>query len=132
MALPEDATTVDEGTTREYSVVREHDGYEVINSILSENGLNILFKSDKFSKFIISYVDTALQPSPEPSVEPSPEPSVEPSAIPTPEQKNEDSKAVGSNPITSDDIVIWMIIFGITTIAYIIINKKDQKGKRAK
>ena len=63
--LPESFINNDENTTREYFVIREHNGeVEVLDATLSDNGKYIVFESDKFSTYAIGYEDTVIEEPP--------------------------------------------------------------------
>ena len=66
VALPEDLLSVEEGYTRTYYIVRNHNGsLDIIDSVLSKDNKSLTFSSDKFSTYAIAYVDTLITENPE-------------------------------------------------------------------
>lgn len=59
ISIPNDIKEVDEGHTRNYYIIREHDGkIEVIKDVkVSEDGKTLEFESDRFSTYAIAYND---------------------------------------------------------------------------
>ncbi len=58
--VPEDLPEVKEGYTRVYYILREHDGkVEVLKTVLSEDGTELSFATDKFSTYALAYEDQA-------------------------------------------------------------------------
>ena len=71
--LSNDLRTVSEGYTRNYYVIREHDGkVEFIDATLSQDGKLLSFKTDKFSVYAIAYNDTKNEEPSKPSIPENP------------------------------------------------------------
>ena len=62
LELPDNLPTLKKGFTRKYSITRIHDGKEEQLESKVE-GNNISFESDRYSTFILSYVDVEANPS---------------------------------------------------------------------
>lgn len=62
VALPENLQKVEEGYSRTYYIVREHNNKaEILNTTLSEDGKYLTFESDKFSSFALAFVDKKIE-----------------------------------------------------------------------
>lgn len=62
VALPENLQKIEEGYSRTYYIVREHNNQtETLNATLSEGGTYLTFESDKFSTFALAYVDKEIE-----------------------------------------------------------------------
>ena len=58
--IPENLINTDNSKTREYAVVRNHDGkVEVLNGTYDANAKTFTFETDKFSDYAVAYKDTA-------------------------------------------------------------------------
>ena len=58
IALPENLKAVEEGYTRVFYLVREHNGeFDALEATLSADGKFLTFASDKFSVYALAYVD---------------------------------------------------------------------------
>ncbi len=58
--IPENLPEVKEGYTRVYYILREHDGkVEKLKTVLSEDGTELSFATDKFSTYVLAYEDQA-------------------------------------------------------------------------
>ena len=58
--VPENLPEVKEGYTRVYYILREHNGkVEVLDTLLSDDGKELSFATDKFSTYALAYVDEA-------------------------------------------------------------------------
>ena len=58
--IPTDLPEVAEGYTRTYYILREHDGkVERLETLLSEDGTELSFATDKFSTYVLAYEDQA-------------------------------------------------------------------------
>ncbi len=56
--VPEDLPKVAEGYTRTYYILREHNGeVEILDTLLSEDGTELSFATDKFSTYVLAYED---------------------------------------------------------------------------
>lgn len=126
---------------RTYYVVRNHNIYNILNSSLSDDGLKLLFKSRKYSDYAFVYVDT-LKDESLPSVNPDDIEKTEENSstgsnipsdldensevgdiVPLPEQDDSNNQTNSNsstgnkagNPITVDKIVMYLLIFIIST-----------------
>jgi hypothetical protein len=100
VALPENLQGAEEGYTRTYYIVRQHEGKtEILNTTLSEDGTYLTFESDKFSTYALAYEDT----------------------------KVEDTTL--SNPQTGDNIIVYAItlLVSVIGICSVVIIKKNNK-----
>lgn len=62
--LPENLKNNDTKLSRNYYVLREHDGkVDIINAELSNDGKYLVFKTDKFSTYALAYEDTLKETS---------------------------------------------------------------------
>lgn len=63
--LPEKLINTNEKVNRKYYVIREHEGkVEIIEDVkLSEDGKSLIFKSNKFSTYVLAYEDEIIQDS---------------------------------------------------------------------
>ena len=58
VSIPTDLPKVEEGYSRTYYIVRNHNGVvEILDTKVSEDGKSLNFDSDKFSTYAIAYVD---------------------------------------------------------------------------
>ena len=58
--IPDNLPEVKEGYTRVYYILREHDGkVEKLKTILSDDGTELSFATDKFSTYVLAYEDQA-------------------------------------------------------------------------
>lgn len=97
---------VPEGYTRKYYITREHNSeIELLDADLTENKLGLKFKTDKFSTYGITYVDTKI------------------------EEANSGS-ASSSNPKTGDNIVTYISIFAFSIVGIAIMKKANTKRGR--
>lgn len=97
---------VPEGYTRKYYITREHNSeIELLDADLTENKLGLKFKTDKFSTYGITYVDTKI------------------------EEANNGS-ASSSNPKTGDNIVTYISIFAFSIVGIAIMKKANTKRGR--
>jgi DNA-binding protein H-NS len=120
--IPEELAKVENGTTRTYSVLREHPEFEVIDNELSNDGKTISFKSNKFSTFALVYDEVEeVQPAPGGNTE---EKTEETNSIDELDKTEEGEFSLPiTGPITGDNILIWVSIFGISFIVLIIVRK---------
>ena len=59
IALPSEYQNTNKKYNRTYYIIREHDGvYESIPAVVSNDGLYVTFKTDKFSTYAVAYTDT--------------------------------------------------------------------------
>ena len=58
--IPEDLPELKEGYTRVYYILREHDNkVETLETVLSDDGTELSFATDKFSTYVLAYEDQA-------------------------------------------------------------------------
>lgn len=100
--LPENLRGTENGYTREYYIVREHNGEtELIKAKVSEDGNYITFETDRFSTYALAYKDVKVEA--------------------------ENVK----NPSTGDYIVSYVTLLVVSAIgiAFVILNKKKAMNK---
>lgn len=62
VALPETLQKAEDGYSRTYYIIREHNNEtEILNTTLSEDGKYLTFESDKFSSFALAFVDKKIE-----------------------------------------------------------------------
>ena len=120
--IPEELAKVENGTTRTYSVLREHPEFEVIDNELSNDGKTISFKSNKFSTFALVY-DEVEEVQPEHGGNTEEKTEVTNSIDELDKTEEGEFSLPITGPITGDNIIIWVSIFGISFIALIIVRK---------
>ena len=127
VAVPEDLPEVEEGYTRNYYIIRNHEGtIEIIkNAKLSEDGKSIIFGSDKFSTYAIAYNDVKDEDK-----------ETKPEDTKTDESKPEDTKTedvkkenVAIGPVTGDDIAIYVVSLIISIMGIIVLGKLNVSRK---
>ena len=104
ISIPEGISKVEDGYTRKYTIIRVHDGVaEELETIYNENG-TLTFSSDKYSTYAITYVDTLNN-----SIE-----------------GNEDNV---ENPVTGDNIIVYIALLSIAILGMVISIKIRNKNK---
>ncbi len=116
LVLPKNFPAVAEGYQRTYSVVRFHatEAPKVLPATDNGDG-TISTKSDKFSTYVITYVDTLAATNNEPTNNTPAEDTTVPA---------EDNKQEASNPKTGDIIMSVVAIFAIASVGLVIADKK--------
>lgn len=70
LSIPTDLPKVEEGYSRTYYIVRNHNGVvEILDTKVSEDGKALNFESDKFSTYALAYVDEKVEDKIENKVE---------------------------------------------------------------
>lgn len=70
VSIPTDLPEVEEGYSRTYYIVRNHNGVvEILDTKISEDGKSLNFDSDKFSTYALAYVDEKVENKVEDNVE---------------------------------------------------------------
>lgn len=115
--IPEDLPEVEEGYTRVYYIIREHDGeIEILDATEKDGALE--FSSDKFSTYAIAYKDVVKEEDKEDKKE---------------EQENEKSEEVKTdNPATGDNIIVYVAILVVALIgigSVVVIKKRNNMKK---
>lgn len=110
IVLPQEIAKVSNGYVRTYSVVREHDGYELIDSKVSSGNNSVSFKSDKFSTFSIAYVEEKSDN----------------------ETKNESEDTNKKHPITGDTIIKHSTVLAIGVACLYFAMKRKTRRIRSK
>ena len=123
VAIPEDVlkSEVAEGFARKYYIIRNHNGViEYLDAILSEDGKNISFETDKFSAYALAYRDEEITTS-EGGIGES---------IEEPKDDNLATEETNTNniPNTGDNIVLYVLLT-IVSVAGIILAKKVNTKK---
>ena len=104
--LSEKLRDIPEGYTRKYYIMREHNSeIELLDADLTENKLGIKFKTDKFSTYGITYVDTKIE-------------------------ETNNGNTSSSNPKTGDNIVAYISIFAFSVVGIAIMKKANVKRGR--
>lgn len=104
--LSEKLRDIPEGYTRKYYIMREHNSeIELLDADLTENKLGIKFKTDKFSTYGITYVDTKIE-------------------------ETNNGNTSSSNPKTGDNIVTYISIFAFSVVGIAIMKKANVKRGR--
>lgn len=116
LKVPNELINTDENITRTYKIIRIHnDNAEYINATYDENNKALIFKTDKFSKYIITYSDKNLPLKPLP-VDPIP------------------NDPIPKNPKTGSDNTAYIVSFIISsictlsTLCYIKYVNKEEKN----
>ena len=130
VSIPDEIATVQEGKTRTYNILRDHNDYQIIENNLSTDGKTISFKSNKFSTFALVYDEVEEEKTATGNTEDDNE------ATPT-ENKNDEDEAIPegelslpiTGPITGDNIGVWIAVCGITFVALIIVKRKNKNRK---
>lgn len=115
--IPENLPEVEEGYTRVYYIIREHDGeIEILDATEKDGALE--FSSDKFSTYAIAYKDVAKEEDKEDKKE---------------EQENEKLEEVKTdNPATGDNIIVYVAILVVALIgigSVVVIKKRNNMKK---
>ena len=116
LTLSKDIPQVEEGYERTYSVVRFHQDEDPVVLPAKDNGDGtITVESDKFSTYVITYVDTLAKTD----EEEKPADTTEETTVPAEEKKEE-----ASNPKTGDIIMSVVAVFAIASVALVVADKK--------
>lgn len=76
VALPKTLQKAEDGYSRTYYIIREHNNEtEILNTTLSEDGKYLTFESDKFSSFALAFVDKKIEEDKEINQKPETTPS---------------------------------------------------------
>lgn len=109
VAVPEGLPEVEEGYTRNYTILRNHNGeIEEIAADLSKDGKYITFSSDKFSVYAISYEDVKEGQQ-------------------TNGEANANEQENIANPQTGDKILIYGAIFVLAVLGLVYAKKRINK-----
>ncbi len=107
--LSDELRNVPEGYTRKYYITREHNSeIEILDTTLTENELALKFKTDKFSTYGITYVDTKIEDA----------------------NNNNSTTTSSNNPKTGDNIVTYISIFAFSVVGIAIMKKTNTKRGR--
>ena len=116
LTLNKNIPAVEEGYERTYSVVRFHATEDPAVLPATDNGDGtITVESDKFSTYVITYVDTLAATNNEPTNNTPAEDTTVPA---------EDNKQEASNPKTGDIIMSVVAVFAIASVGLVIADKK--------
>lgn len=136
ITLDEELKNVPEGYERTYQIIRVHNGIaEVLETTLSSDKNAIEFSTDKFSTYVISYVDTKIaeQPSDDEN-KPEEELPIEDENKPVEEQptegtNNNEEKTEEDSEIvqTGDYVLIAIGIIAIVIVANVVYSLKKNK-----
>jgi len=125
VAIPEDLPKLEEGYTRNYYIIRNHNGeIEIIKDAkLSEDGKSIIFGSDKFSTYAIAYTDVEDKVV---------EGKVDKELIIS-KKSDEISKPIAKasiGPVTGDDIAIYVVSLILSIFGIVILGKLNKSKSR--
>ena len=99
--IPTDLEKVKDGYTRKFYVVRVHNGKtDILDAVINADG-TLTFKTDKFSTYTLVYNDV--------------------------ENKKENTQPAIENPKTSDNIVTYITLAGVSIIAIIALGVRLKK-----
>ncbi len=91
------------GYVRKYYIIREHnDNYEILDTMLSEDGKSLIFETDKFSTYALAYVDELVEEEQKPEEKPSEQPD-DNTEINKPENKPSDNPGNKDEETTEPD-----------------------------
>ena len=97
ITIPESLINHDSSVTREYEVIRNHQGNAMVLPVTYDEAAGTLtFETDVFSDYAIAYKDTRKE-------EPTPSPTPTPTPSPTPDPNNH-----GTSPKTGDENAVWL------------------------
>lgn len=121
LIIPNELKNIDSDYTRDYYVIREHNGnYDLLDTILSEDGKSLTFETDRFSTYALAYIDKKVEKEPsdsgnkddsttEPEKNPGEKPNDKGDIVETPnknqDNKNESIKNPSKNPDNKNEIV---------------------------
>lgn len=103
--IPENLINTDSNITRTYKILRLHDG--VVTTLdVTVNGTTASFKTDEFSTYALAYTDTDITKT--------------------------DTTETTSSPKTGDNIIVYAVMFIISTLGIAVVSANNKKTKRAR
>lgn len=141
IVIPEELAKLEEGFTRTYYVVREHNGVAEKLPVTVNSDGTLTFSTDKFSTYALVYVDTKVEDV-KPEVKPEDKPEVTPEIKPevTPEVKPEEKPEVKpevkpeekpETPETGDNshVMVYAFIALLSLAVILVLKKKEELSK---
>ena len=126
--IPNELAAVPEGKTRTYTILRDHNDYQIIENTLSADGKTVSFKSNKFSTFALVYDEVEEE-------KPATGNTEENNEVPPADENEDETIPEGelslpiTGPITGDNIAVWASVCGITFATLIIVIRKNKNRK---
>ena len=125
IAVPEELKAVKEGYTREFYIIRVHEGEtEKLPVTVNADG-TLSFKTDRFSTYALAYTDTAIEEE-TPTDKPEDKPSSD-----VPADKPEDKPSIETTeteaPKTGDTntMMPWIAIMAVAAAGAVVFKKKE-------
>ena len=103
--IPENLINTDSNITRTYKILRLHEG-RVDTLDVTVNGTTATFKTDEFSTYALAYTDKDITKT--------------------------DTSETTSSPKTGDNIIVYAVMFIISTLGIAVVSANNKKTKRSR
>ena len=132
VVIPTDLPKVEEGYSRTYYIVRNHNGVvEILDAKVSEDGKSLNFASDKFSTYALAYVDEKVENKVEDKVDEKVEDKVD-DKVDDKVEVEEKKEEKDETPKTGTINFTMYVIIAVVVLTAVKISIKRKNGKYSK